>query len=263
MVGWSSQSVSHLVSQFSLKLTRDREPYHTPGMGRLDMPCCVLCRVCCVVFVPVVSLRSVFEVTRLESTQRCHPRSNVAHPPSHPGLTNMPAWLSPSSHLIPGGSLAQHRPDRPDGILVASRLSPRRTQSKIRALLCSLGRLTTLVLLLPSRRYGYIVPQQRRCRSSSTGYRATGGHLVVHVVHALSPGTRRDGSGLVWSDVPRAPTSIIPCHSHSHTQTLPDKLFCLPSRSLARPLIGGMGPLSVSSLLGGNLSLQLETWAYL
>lgn len=80
---------------------------------------------------------------------------------------------------------------------------------------------------------------------------------------SLSPGTRRDGSGLVWSDVPRAPTSIIPCHSHSHTQTLPDKLFCLPSRSLARPLIGGMGPLGVSSLLGGNLSLQLETWAYL
>lgn len=104
MAGWSCRSCSQLVSQFSLKLTRDGEPYHTPGTARRDMPCCDLCRVCCVVFVPVVSLRSVFEVTRLESTQRA--TSPIL--PAHPGLTNMLAWLSPSSPSL--GGLARPAP---------------------------------------------------------------------------------------------------------------------------------------------------------
>ena len=150
----SVRLVSQPASQFSLDLTRGRETliHCTHALARNDCAVlwyCVDVLVCCFVCVVLVSLRSEFQG---------HPASN---PPSDATRGATSHILPPIAQEVPGPSLAQHRPDRPDGILVASRLSPRRTQSKIRALLCLLGRLTIITTPVGTH---HIVPQQQRCR---------------------------------------------------------------------------------------------------
>jgi hypothetical protein len=136
----SVRLVSQPASQFSLDLTRGRETliHCTHALARNDCAVlwyCVDVLVCCFVCVVLVSLRSEFQG---------HPASN---PPSD-ATREATSPIQPSCH-------------RPDGILVASRLSPRRTQSKIRALLCLLGRLTIVTTTVGTH---HIVPQQQRCR---------------------------------------------------------------------------------------------------
>lgn len=136
-----SQLVSQLVSQFSLELTRDGEAYHSARDDQ-DMPALLrasyaVCRVLCVLCLCLWPL-----CDPSSRSPGSNPLSDATRGATSPILPSRQAIQACQAIFsIPGGSLAQHRPDRPDGILVASRLSPRRTQSKIRALLCSLGRL--------------------------------------------------------------------------------------------------------------------------
>lgn len=131
-----------LVSQSVRARTYSRRGSLSQCTGRPDMPALlrasyVVCRVLCVLCLCLWPL-----CDPSSRSPGSNPLSDATRGATSPILPSRQAIQACQAIFsIPGGSLAQHRPDRPDGILVASRLSPRRTQSKIRALLCSLGRL--------------------------------------------------------------------------------------------------------------------------